>query len=642
MSRWVIGLLALAVPQTAYADESPDAGATLPRQTVIFYNARLALRDQKPAEALKLWLLRNSIADQGPRGVYDEEFRSVVWAALGNLGLCQDGYPKDDRRHEGAGLWPLALHNWVIRAAAQGPSGAPTPFNAFEIGIQQRLVSLQDVLTQAELKSVSFFTTECYLMNTTLLDLGQGSIDLTDRLSYGRVLRRLLIKSLQTLVREKVLTLAAVEARIFDLDLALSALQARQARQNASVINQKARSLGMSKPGAAAAGDVVAKFPENSEQAAFLRRTLQWKTSEWLTLNRQRRQFLFSQARPFASDPSVLDPLMLSIVDELIARGEGAELSGWIGNLKLDESAGRRSLITQADRGKRLLDLEPASGFTERSTIALHRGVAYLEAGQLQDALRSFAFAMAHADESKEATKTMALSRRWLSFVLSRYETNEEVLGVLKALVPRVEYNAVIEDLIWRAALRADAKSFDKIVATALRGGAFDSRATRLRLMAQGKPGEMATQLRDSAADEPYLTLRFTRQLLDKLEAEEPDVRAANVPMMKALLSVLDFIASKSNYKTQVTAAEDLMARLRAILEGLSAFDTTPAAQARALSTRHESFAGNIRLAPADPLPWPFVAPEPEAPSAFVPLLLQPVEWRDENNTLVYGWRLTE
>jgi len=42
----------------------------------------------------------------------------------------------------------------------------------------------------------------------------------------------------------------------------------------------------------------------------------------------------------------------------------------------------------------------------------------------------------------------------------------------------------------------------------------------------------------------------------------------------------------------------------------------------QALAPKHEAFAGNIRLAPADPLPWPFVMPDPEAPSAFVPLLL--------------------
>jgi hypothetical protein len=56
----------------------------------------------------------------------------------------------------------------------------------------------------------------------------------------------------------------------------------------------------------------------------------------------------------------------------------------------------------------------------------------------------------------------------------------------------------------------------------------------------------------------------------------------------------------------------------------------------------HEAFAGMVRLAPADPLPWPFRMPEPEAPSPFVPLRLEPIEWRGANGALVYGWRITE
>jgi len=60
------------------------------------------------------------------------------------------------------------------------------------------------------------------------------------------------------------------------------------------------------------------------------------------------------------------------------------------------------------------------------------------------------------------------------------------------------------------------------------------------------------------------------------------------------------------------------------------------------MGPRHEAFAGNVRLAPGDPLPWPFKAPEPEAPSPFTPLRLIPVEWRAPDGALVFGWRLTE
>ncbi|MBK7865315.1 MAG: hypothetical protein IPJ65_43315 [Archangiaceae bacterium] len=89
----------------------------LSKQTVLFYNARLALREGKAPEALKLWLLRNVVAnDENHVGRYDGDYRSVAWAALGAQGLCGDGFPDG----EGAGLWPLAVHNQVVATLTKG------------------------------------------------------------------------------------------------------------------------------------------------------------------------------------------------------------------------------------------------------------------------------------------------------------------------------------------------------------------------------------------------------------------------------------------------------------------------------------------------------------------------------------------
>ncbi len=634
---WASSLLTLTLATAAFAGE-----ASPPNQTLVFYNARLALREDQPTEVLKLWLLRNSLMEQGERGRYDEDFRSVVWAALGDMGLCQDGFPKDDR---GAGLWPLALHNQVVHTATKGPPlEVPPPFDAFEVGRQQRFVSLNDVLSEAELRSVTFFRTSCLLPRVTLLDMGQSPwVDLSDRLEAGRLMRRLLVRSLTTLVREKVQNVAAVEARIFDLDLALSALQARRARQEGFAAKQRARSLGVSEVGAQEVREAAAAWPASSAQAAFLRKALSWKASEWLTLSRARRLSLFAQARPYSQDPAALEQRVLSVIDALIDQGGGEELELWIGFLDASGAPARRSALTAGERGKRLLELDPSTGFRERAAIALHRGVAFLEAGQLEDALRSFAYTMAHAEESRDPAATLALARRWLSYVLSRYRTNEEILAMLKALVPKQEYNAVAEELIWKAALRADKPSFELAVASLRRGSALDARVERLRSLAHGRAGEMITGLREPAAEEPYLTLRFVRQLVEKLEAEEADVRAAHIPTLKLLIGVLDSVSGRGGeHSSHARTAGELIQRAQAILEGLGALEESVSAKARALSPRREAFAGAIRLAPADPLPWPFQAPEPEAPSAFTPLVLEPVEWRDAKGALVLGWRLTE
>src|SRR6185295_6634589 len=96
----------------------------------------------------------------------------------------------------------------------------------------------------------------------------------------------------------------------------------------------------------------------------------------------------------------------------------------------------RRALVFSGERGARILELDPATGFRERSAIALHRGVEFLGAGDMREALRSFAFALAHGDESRNSDDVLGLSRRWLSFVLSRFETGDDVIAILQALVP--------------------------------------------------------------------------------------------------------------------------------------------------------------------------------------------------------------
>ncbi len=627
----VAAALALALHASAPA-EAPSA------QALVFYNARMALREKQPAEALKLWLLRNALKDQGQPGPFDAEFRSVVWAGAGALGVCSDGFPKDGEG--GAGLWPLGMHNWLLTAAKGAPPGMREPFDAFDVGRQQRQVSLQDVLSAAELRSVTFSRTSCFRAKLQLLDHGEWPLtDITDRLVHGRLMRQLLVHSLKTLDRSKVRGLSTVEARIFDLDLALAKLQRRRADQAGSAARQKARVLGVSEAGALEVKATAAAWPAQSPQGVFLRSTLGWKVGDWLELSTQRRLALFALARRYAASPEETTPLVLSLIDALTARGEGQEVEAWAGFLEAKDAPARRDALTSGERGQRLLALDAAAQFRERAVLALHRGVAQVQEGQTQDALRSFAYALSRAPESRASEKAGALSRRWLSYVVSRHQTDAQLVLTLKALVPAPDFNAILEELLWSAALRADAASFERVAGSLSSRGDVQARVGRLRLLAQGKAGALATGLRDSAKEEPYLTLRFSKQLVEKLEAEEATVRSGNAALLKALLSALEAV---SGSKAQERTASELVGRVQSMLEGLRQLEASESDKARAMAPGHEAFAGNIRLAPADPLPWPFEVPELESPSAFAPLALVPQEWRGERGELVFGWRVTE
>lgn len=607
----------------------------IPRQTLVFFNARIATKERRYSEALTLWLVRNALFDAGQRPTHDGPFTSVVWASTGALGVCQDGLKPDDR---GAGLWPIALHNHVL--ISRQDEELPSTFDAFEAGRQQRRVSLSDVLSDEELQSVTFSQTRCWAPAYALFQAGLNPLqELEDRLEQGPLLQYLLKQALRTLKRDQITTTALIEARLFDLDLAMTELRERKRLEASLDAADAVRGANMSAVAARQAKEQTAQRLKDAAQQAFLMRTLSWTPAEWLTLSRQRREFLFTKAKETATDAVALQRLTLGIIDALVAREDGQEAMGFIA--MLDERVPREE-VTEGARGERLLALGENSEFRERAVISLHRGVKSLERGEMANALRSFAFALAHSDESRASEAVHALARRWLSYVLARYQSTPEVLATLKALVPRQDFNPIIEDLVWAAALRSDATSFDRLASSAQRGGSFDQRLVRLSLLAHGKATEMVANLKQNVTEAPFETLRFTKLLVEKLEREEADVRLANRILLAQLISLIDvFISEKTIAQTNDRNARDIASRIQAMLEALGE-SAGPRANTRALELSHSAFAGALRLAPADPLPWPFVAPETSAPSAFEPIQLVPVEWRDSAGALVFGWRITE
>ncbi len=627
----IAGVLALVIA----AEPAPPE--PLPRQTVVFYNARLAQRQKRPREVLALWLLRNGLTDLGYSPDFDGPFRSVVWAATGAIGICQDGFPTDEDEG-GAGLWPLGLHNYLL--TGKQPDELPSPFEAYDVGRQQRLISLSDVLDREELESVTFSQTACLWPRLAMIEYGLNPLaDLDDRLVTGPLLRRLLVRALKTVRRDRVTSVAAIEARLFDLDLSLTELRKRSSKEAAAEAAADVRGMNMSEGAARQAARKTMRALQEPAQVAFLRRTLRWEPAEWLTLSRTRREFLFVNARPHADDPFALRDLTIGLVDALIAANQGAELQGFLAAL---DSEADRELVTEGARGERLLALDDDSQFRERSVISLRRGVRQLERGELANSLRSFAFALAHSDTSRASSTVHPLARRWLSYVLARYETNGEALATLKTLVPRQDFNPIIEDLVWAAALRADGTSFDRLAKVAQRGGSFDEKVRRLGLLAHGKPADLVAELKAAGQDGPWETNRFIKQLVDTLEREEADVRRANRSLLEQVLPVLDAIAdAPAAAKTTERQARELGGRVQALLEAMGA-PKRPGDDVRAIDLAHAAFAGSLRLAPADPLPWPFLEPEVEAPPAFSPFLLVPIEWRDEAGQLVFGWRITE
>lgn len=645
---WVVAALAGDPPGDA--DPSGEFGRPTD-QTLIYYNARLALREKQPVEAVKLWLLRNSVENlAGVVSPHDGDFGSVTWAALGQLGLCQDGQPMDE---DGVGLWPLALHNWLVRDMGRRVVRGQRPFAAFEVGQQQRRVSINEVLSAEELRAVQFKRGHCLRPRLILAELGENPLaDLSDKQVVAELLLYLLERSGSTLDREDVQGLAVIESRKFDLHLELMELAEREAKKDARTRARRARAVGLSRTSVAVMNEDAPahSFADDSASAAILRASLDWPASEWMALSPDRRLFLFDHARSVATDPKALDAIVLGVIDALVTNGEGGEIAPWVARLSsAQDDPAARAVIWDGELGQRLLAMDVESGFDERSVIALHRGVNQLEQGLLRDALRSLAYALQQSGDSQDAETVRRLSLRWLAYTAAQFESTSELLITLRELVPARDYSLILEDLMWHAALRADRASFERgLAARSTRSGgraALDHRFELLQPLAQGDLVKFLANIRAGLTDSPSETLRFLDQLVEQLELEEAIVRDAHAPTLErvgALITPLTAVAPDGAPARQTRTATALLERIQAIQEGHLGIGSDASIQerARALSPNGEIFAGSVRLAPADPLPWPFVAAEVPPPSVFTPIELTPREWRDGTGAWVFGWSL--
>lgn len=623
---------------------STEVRAAPSEATLVYYNARLAMRAEAPSEALRLWLLRNALEDQSGRvSPHDADFHSVTWAALSELGLCPDGLATDT---DGAGLWPLAMHNHIVRTRGRRTrTPRPTAFDAFQVGRHQRHVAVGDVLSKAELEAVRFARGWCVRPWRAKVMAGEGVLPkLRDRQVAARTMRGLLERSRGTLDRDVVRGWAVIEARLFDLDLQLTALAAREARKDARERARRGRALGLGRGSVEAlteSAPTTTLDPE-SEAARILRESVTWPIDEWMALSDDRRAFLFDHARLHGAEVGVdaaeLDRLALAVTDAAIDRRDGALAAAWIGRI---ESPHLRPEVWGGMRGRRLLGLDRDTGFRERGPIALHRGVDLLATGSLDEALRSLALALQQAPDSGAPDETVQLARRWLSYVAGQFALSESLVQTLQALVPRRDYAILLEDLLWRAAFHADTASFAMGVDNAGGRAALDRRMVFLQPLSAGDVRSFARGVRDGLAAAPSETLRFVDKLLARLELETAPIRAAHRPTLVAVRTVLQPLADEPDGR-YVRETTELIDRCRAIEDGLLDAVLAESDGERSLSPDAEVFAGNVRLAPSDALPWPFAASTPPPPSVFVPLDLEPIEWRDSRGALVFGWSVSE
>ena len=607
--------------------------------TIVYYNSRMALQEDAPLESVKLWLLRNSLEGMTGRvSPHDADFRSVTWASLGELGLCTDGLRKD---RDGAGLWPLATHNLIVRTMGRR-QGEPLPrtFDAFDVGLQSREVAIGDALDAESLATVRLRRGRCLAPRVAAVRAGQSPFKkAATRASITRVLRDLLEKALESLAPDTVQGRSVIEARIFDLDLVIAGIAEREARKRAQAKARRARALGLSRETTEvmSASAPTTTLSEDSRAARILHGAASWPASEWMALESERRRYLFDRARNHGVDEAALQAVALAVLDAHIAAGDGAEVQAWIP--RAAPTAAMQSEIWSGDRGVAILALGPDAGFRERAAISLHRGVDDLARGDLESALRAFAFALSEAHEATDPDAVASLSRRWLSHVAGRFELDEELVATLRVLVPGRDFSVLLEDLMWRAAFHADIESFEMGEAALPGRSALNRRLEALRPLAAGDAADFTRGVHGGLDRSPSETLRLLTQLVERLEREDAETRRRQIPLLTALRARLRPLSEDPDASTrQRLTAQTLRGRMQSMLEGLGIVGDDAPDRARSVDPTAEVFVGSIRLAPSDPLPWPFPLTDAARPGVYSPIRLRPAEWTDAAGATVFGW----
>jgi hypothetical protein len=629
------GTIALGEPK------SPALDSLAPHERLLT-EARRALAAHEPKTVLHLWLLERAMAplQNEPQ---EPAFRSALWVALSETGVCPDGLREDD---DGDGLWPLAMHNWLVRRARRsGEVALPSAWSTFPARLQTRPISLFDTLSLEELRTARLAPGPCFADRWVSLRLPTLQwLELEDRLSLGLALHDLLSLAERTARPSQLRGLFLLSARRFDLDLALMRLARDRARTDTSVAANLLRSTGL------AADRLVywqqqrdRRFATGSE-AGLWTAAAQLGPAAWLDLPDERRARLFLDARETLRAAGVEQAIVLGVLHGLIARRAGLEVQRWLGAVEaLPTRQNVQSRLMTGDVGTRLLSLAVADGFYETSVVALHRGVDAVQRGDSLGALRLFALGLSHVDESSIARPLHDLTLRWFSFVVGSYESTPEVLAVVERFVPQSDRSAVLESILWRAAFRVDATSFDRAFALLPPGArALRSTMNLLRPLAHGNVDAAFDAVDDAAVERPRAMLDLLSRLYERLAEESTTLRADNEAVLDRVARALGKLSSATTSASRLSAVERLQGRIEAMLAGIGRWREDVAARARANEPSFETDAGSLRLAPADAMPWPFQMTEPRVADPFSPIAIVPMHWLGADGSVVEGWRLGE
>jgi len=610
-------------------------------QSKIHANARIALQNNAPEETIQLWFLRNAVeSSTDALSIHDSDFHSLLWTSLSSLGLCTDGLARDQN---GAGIWPVATHNLMLKLLRK-PSGRAQgdPFRSFKFGHQQRAVSIYDVLNSEELRALKLRSGFClgpHLLRAQVRDFPWSSND--DRIIRAIILKRLLRRALSTTANSKVRGQAELKARIFDLNLYLMDQQEKVRRRQRRATAQQGRAANFSNTALEDIKEPLNRTFEGAEleQEYILGTSVDWSTAEWLQIEDERRLFLFLQSAIFHENSDELIKRATELIDVFIERQDGTSLTQWIGVFDHLTKGKSRQELWDGARGRRIAQLTRSEGFNDRSVFQLHQGIAAVQEGNFIKGFSSFADAIASSTDSSAVDEVRALSLRWLNHTAEHFTLDTTLLNLIESALPKVERTKVLENLMWQAAWYGDREAYQLGLSRIQKRRASTERMVLIEPISRGDSKGLVVNLKRLASKRPSAALRLITKIVSQFERLDLERRTVHLSTLDALELSTDWIRRQSDQDKSPKRITRLFERMDAIRMGLQELEGQARANHEA-TPDSQTFIGAIKLAPADERPWPFNKPDVRRPNPFSPVKLRPREWRDVHGNRVMGWMI--
>ncbi len=556
----------------------------------IFHNAWLAARDDAYTEVLQHWYLFQSLAID--RQAYAAPFASLLWATVDHLDLCPENLELD---RAGAELWPLVLHNYLIRHRKDSdrpPQLKPEGVEAFQSGFQRRRVALTTTLEAPEMLALEVQRFPCSAV--------AQSRDLDDRAlkepaaksgSRVKVVKEERARLLLAFLRQARLHWQEGDAaRLLDLRIFSIQLYLEEKGQADAALVEQAAALADAELDA----DTIAFIPQliaESDLPLARRRTL---LLEWL--------------------------------DRAIARQDAAGTRRIIGLIdRLDPDA--RVLIWSGVRGERLVAW--GENFPEGSALALHQALDYYGQRQILPTLRSLAEStrLGAADDA-----SAVLAMKWIKFILLQYRFEGRLLDFLRQYLKPATFKAMAQDLMWTSVFYRERYFIEQTQTRDLLGYRLRSMQDKLSLIAAGRDGQVIKALEK---DEPRQALQFIRSFTEQLSGQSQPLIVRMEFLLRGMQKVVDRQVGHSALQQDVRLALDaLLIRAGALSEQQK--DRQVAAGASVML-------GTVAVEPSGAAPWPFPDPERVGLNVFRAIHLRAeAPGRASARSAEYVWKLSE